>query len=316
MWQLIPSLQQCFPTFRGEKHPLREGNLGGLSVSPWFQRAVIVAPTPNCYLLPHQPLLLSLIICIFAFSLISSSSSANDMATGPTSRRHVSDCLWSLVLSRVEIFSGRVRNTLSDCVSSTSQLSGQGSLLSAERKQESEWKRQAQSWGCFFSYSQSTSSSSCCNPAIKIVFHSAFTLYITKATTGFFFSPSLTCWQFSWTKKNTCGQIIYLLSFLPLPLFPSSQRVFGLLWKTILIIWKCGSSSSHCVHFVLCSFPSQSSIDVGLVVLFSEEGETSVSYYPGPSPYSLSNLRDQYTPLTKYTWLALNYLSAPGQFWW
>lgn len=96
MWQLIPSLQQCFPTFRGEKHPLREGNLGGLSVSPWFQRAVIVAPTPNCYLLPHQPLLLSFIISIFVFSLISSSSSANDMATGPTSRRHVSDCLWSL----------------------------------------------------------------------------------------------------------------------------------------------------------------------------------------------------------------------------
>lgn len=105
--------------------------------------------------------------------------------------------VWS---SSRELGSGRVRNTLCDCVSSASQLSGQGSLLLAERKQESEWKRQAQSWGCFFSYSQSTSSSSCCNPAIKIVFHSAFSLYITKATTEFF-SPSLTCWQFSWTKK-------------------------------------------------------------------------------------------------------------------
>lgn len=237
------------------------------------------------------------------------------MTISPTSWRHVSGsgCFWSP--SRVEIFSGRVRNTLCDCVSSASQLSGQGSLLFAERKQESEWKRQAQSWGCFFSYSQSTSSSSCCNPAIKIVFHSAFTLYITKATTGFF-SLLLTRWQFSWTKKNTRGQIIYLLSFPSLPLFPNSLRVFGLLWKTILIIWKCGSSGSHCVHLVLCSFPSQSSVDVGLVVLFSEEGETSVSYYPGPSPYTLSNLGDQYTLLTKYTWLALNYVSAPGQGWW
>lgn len=135
--------------------------------------------------------------------------------------RHVSGsgCFWSL--SRVEFASGRARNALCDCVSSASQLSGQGSLLLAERKQESEWKRQAQSWGCFFSYSQSTSSSSCCNPAIKIVFHSALSLYITKATTGFF-SFSLTCWQFSWTKKlhgdrySTC----FLLSPCPLYLIP------------------------------------------------------------------------------------------------
>lgn len=37
----------------------------------------------------------------------------------------------------------------------------------------------------FFSCSQSTSSSSCFNTTIKIVFHSAFSLYIIKATTFF-----------------------------------------------------------------------------------------------------------------------------------
>lgn len=147
----------------------------------------------------------------------------------------------------------------------------------------------------FFCNGQSTSSRSCCNTAIKIVFHSAFNLYITKATIVFF-PLSLTCWQFSWTKKKekkkkiTQGQTIYLLSFLPLPLFPNTLRVFGLLWKTILIIWECGSFGSHCVYFVLCSFPSQGCLDVGLVVLFSEEGETSVSYYPSPLPHTHSNL--------------------------
>lgn len=94
MWQLIPSLQQCFPTFRGEKHPLREGDLGGLLVSPWVQRAVIVATTPICY---HVSFSFHLSLFAFCFCLISSSS-ANDMATEhhPTLRRHVSDCLWSL----------------------------------------------------------------------------------------------------------------------------------------------------------------------------------------------------------------------------
>lgn len=53
----------------------------------------------------------------------------------------------------------------------------------------------------FFCNGQSTSSRSCCNTAIKIVFHSAFNLYITKATIVFF-PLSLTCWQFSWTKKK------------------------------------------------------------------------------------------------------------------
>lgn len=38
----------------------------------------------------------------------------------------------------------------------------------------------------FFLATAKASSSSCCNPAIKIVFHSAFALYITKATTVFF----------------------------------------------------------------------------------------------------------------------------------
>lgn len=141
------------------------------------------------------------IICIVCVFSLVSSSSANVMTIRTAPWRHVSGsgCFWGP--DRVQLGSGRVRNTLCDCVSSVSQLSGQGILLLAERKQESEWKRQAQSWGCFFSYSQSTSSSSCCNPAIKIVFHSAFSLYITKATTVFFSSPSLTCWLFSWTKK-------------------------------------------------------------------------------------------------------------------
>ncbi len=146
-----------------------------------------------------SPSALHYLHCVF--SLVSSSS-ANVMTISTVPWRHVSGSGCFRSPSRVGLGSGRARNTLCDCVSSASQLSGQGSLLLAERKQESEWKRQAQSWGCFFSYSQSTSSSSCCNPAIKIVFHSAFSLYITKATTEFFFfSFSLTCWQFSWTKK-------------------------------------------------------------------------------------------------------------------
>lgn len=120
------------------------------------------------------------------FQALSLPSSANVMTTDTVPWRHVSGSGCFRSLSRVELGSGRARNTLCDCVSSASQLSGQGSLLLAERKQESEWKRQAQSWGCFFSYSQSTSSSSYCNPAIKIVFHSAFSLYTTKATTEFF----------------------------------------------------------------------------------------------------------------------------------
>lgn len=41
----------------------------------------------------------------------------------------------------------------------------------------------------FFCYSQSAGSNSCCNAAIKIVFHSAFTLYITDPTTA---APPLT----------------------------------------------------------------------------------------------------------------------------
>lgn len=224
--------------------------------------------------------------------------------------RHVSGSGCFRSPSRVELGSGRARNTLCDCVSSTSQLSGQGSLLLAERKQESEWKRQAQSWGCFFSYSQSTSSSSCCNPAIKIVFHSAFSLYITTIEfVSLSFSHMLTV---QLNQKIARGQIIYLLPSLSLPPSPNPLRVFGFLWKTILIIWKCGSSGSCCVLFFLCSFPSQSSLDVGLVVLFSEKCETSVSYYPGPSPYTLCNLWDQHTLTTKCTWLALNYVSASG----
>lgn len=314
MWQLIPSLQQCFPTDQGEKHPLNEGNLGGLLISLWFAE--------GCYCWNNSRLLftttsasppaLHYLHCVF--SLVSSSS-ADVMTISTAPWRHVSGsgCFWSP--SRVELGSGGARNTLCDCVSSASQLSGQGSLLLAERKQESEWKRQAQSWGCFFSYSQSTSSSSCCNPAIKIVFHSAFSLYITKATTGFFFLPFSHMLTVQLNQKIERGQIIYLLPSLSLPPFPNPPRVFGLLWKTILIIWKCGSSGSCCVLFFLCSFPSQSSLDVGLVVLFSEECETSASYYPGPSPYTLSNLWDQHTPTTKYTWLALSYVSAAGQGW-
>lgn len=69
MWQLIPSLQQYFPTYRGEKHPLSEGNLGGLLVSLWLQRTVIVETVPDCYLLPHQPLLLHYIISILFLAL-------------------------------------------------------------------------------------------------------------------------------------------------------------------------------------------------------------------------------------------------------
>lgn len=190
MWQLIPSLQQCFPMDRGEKH------LGGLLISLWFPTA-IVETAPNCYLLPHQPLLLRYIICI----TIEPPLFLLRLMLWPLVQYHGGMCLVLARRSRVELGNGRTRNTLCDCVSSASQLSGQGSLLLAERKQESEWKRQAQSWGCFFSYSQSTSPSSCCNPAIKIVFHSAFSLYITKATTDFFLSLSLKCWQFSWTKK-------------------------------------------------------------------------------------------------------------------
>lgn len=184
---------------RGEKHPFSEGNLGDLLLSFWF-RGLLSLKQLQTAIYCHQFLLLCYIICVYVWAL-----------SFP-----LQVVLWLLVLycdgmslvltvfslSKVELGNGRPRNTLCDCVSSTSQISGQGSLLLAERKQESEWKRHAQSWGCFFSYSQSTSSSSCCNPAIKIVFHSAFSLYITKATTDFFsLSLPLTCWQFSLTKK-------------------------------------------------------------------------------------------------------------------
>lgn len=136
--------------------------------------------------------------------------SVNVVTIGTVQWRHVSGsgCFWSS--SRVGLGSGGAKNTLCDCVSSPSQLSGRGSLLLAERKQESEWKRQAESWGCFFSYSQSTSSSSCCNPAIEIVFHSALSLYITKATTDFFLSFShMLIVQLN--QKIAQGQLIYLL---------------------------------------------------------------------------------------------------------
>ena len=186
MWQLIPSLQQCFPTGQREKHPLIEGNLGGLLISLlisegcycWNNSRLLFTTTsasPSCVTL--------LASCFLASSL------PPRLMLWPLVQHRGGMCLVLAVFwSWAELGSGRARNTLCDCVSSASQLSGQGSLLLAERKQESEWKRQAQSWGCFFSYSQSTSSSSCCNPAIKIVFHWAFGLYITKATTeGFFF---------------------------------------------------------------------------------------------------------------------------------
>ena len=196
MWQLIPSLQQCFPTGQREKHPLIEGNLGGLLISLlisegcycWNNSRLLFTTTsasPSCVTL--------LASCFLASSL------PPRLMLWPLVQHRGGMCLVLAVFwSRAELGSGRARNTLCDCVSSASQLSGQGSLLLAERKQESEWKRQAQSWGCFFSYSQSTSSSSCCNPAIKIVFHWAFGLYITKATTeGFFFFFSAAALSFS-----------------------------------------------------------------------------------------------------------------------
>lgn len=73
------------------------------------------------------------------------------------------------------------------------------------------------------------------------------------------------------------------------PLYPNSWRVSGLLWKTILIIWKCGSSSPHCGQCVPCSFPSESSLDMGLVALFSKDCASSMSYYTGPLKYNLSD---------------------------
>lgn len=171
-------------------------------------------------------------------------------------------------LSKVELGNGRARNTLCDCVSSTSQISGQRSLLLAERKQESEWKRHAQSWGCFFSYSQSTSSSSCCNPAIKIVFHSAFSLYITKATTDFFSFSSSHMLTVQFNQKIAQGQIIYLLPFLSLPLSPNPLIVFGFLWKAILIIWKSVSSGSCCVLSFFAYFLRKAPLMWGLLCCF------------------------------------------------
>lgn len=44
----------------------------------------------------------------------------------------------------------------------------------------------------FFSSCSQSGSSSCCNPAIKIVFHSAFPLYITDPTTAAPRAPTLT----------------------------------------------------------------------------------------------------------------------------
>lgn len=90
MWQLIPSLQQYFPTYQGEKHPLNEGNLGSLLVSLWLQRTVIVETVPDCYLLPHQPLLLHYIICILFLAL----SLPRQLMLWPLVQHHGSMCLF------------------------------------------------------------------------------------------------------------------------------------------------------------------------------------------------------------------------------
>lgn len=61
---------------------------------------------------------------------------------------------------------------------------GRGACFSLKENKSLNENDKLRAEDVFFSYSQSAGSSSCCNPAIKIVFHSAFTLYITKPTTA------------------------------------------------------------------------------------------------------------------------------------
>lgn len=61
---------------------------------------------------------------------------------------------------------------------------GRGACFSLKENKSLNENDKLRAEDVFFSYSQSAGSSSCCNPAIKIVFHSAFTLYITEPTTA------------------------------------------------------------------------------------------------------------------------------------
>lgn len=75
------------------------------------------------------------------------------------------------------------------CPALASSLSREACFLLRENKSLNE-NDKLRAEDVFFSYSQIAGSSSCCILAIKIVFHSAFALYITKATTVFFFTFS------------------------------------------------------------------------------------------------------------------------------
>lgn len=52
------------PNGRGRKTSPQWGKSWGLVIIILIRRAVIVEPTPNCYLLPHQSLLLCYIVCV------------------------------------------------------------------------------------------------------------------------------------------------------------------------------------------------------------------------------------------------------------
>lgn len=108
------------------------------------------------------------------------------------------------------------------------------------------------------------------------MFHSAFALYITKATRIFFTFSNVDRFTDQKTKPRKKGKkreqdrgTDNLPAFFSLlPLCPNSWRVSGLPWKTILIIWKCGSSSSHCVQCVLAHFLLKAPLTWGLLLCF------------------------------------------------
>lgn len=97
-----------------------------------FQRAVIAKTTADGCLLPRHSLLFH--DPLFVFVLLYCLPPLSPLIRALTSGQKVLARLVLIVFAE----RCRVRNTLCDCVSSASQLPGQGSLLFAERKQEFE----------------------------------------------------------------------------------------------------------------------------------------------------------------------------------
>lgn len=105
-----PITTTVFPNGMGRKTSPQCGNLGGLLISLWFQRAVIVETAPNFYLLPHQLLPLHHIFLLRCSHVLCCSGKVMTIHTPLWQNVSSSGCCQSL--SRAELGNEKARNTL------------------------------------------------------------------------------------------------------------------------------------------------------------------------------------------------------------